>query len=137
MDKIDKAICKEKKVEFWIGVIFLLPAILGSLSFVWCLWFCPESSSDFGGSFARMRSLEGIWEDQYNSEGGCAASPAPIFMGLMAIAGAYLIKDSFRYFLLDDAKDEILHPDKTQTEHNSGEELKNETKTIENALGLK
>lgn len=92
MNELEKAIAKEKKIEFWGGVLFLLPAILGTLSFVWCLWFCPDSS-DLGGSFARMRNLEGVWEDQYNSEGGTAASPAPIFCGLMAIAGAYMMKE--------------------------------------------
>ena len=99
MTEIEKAIAKEKKVEFWIGVLFLLPAILGALSFIWCLWFCPDSYHDFGGSFAGMRSLNGIWAAQYNSDGGVSSSPAPIFCGLMALAGAFFVKDCLRYLL--------------------------------------
>jgi hypothetical protein len=114
MNKLEKAISKEKKIEFWIGVLFLVPAILGTLSFMLCLCFQPDWS-DFGGDFARMSSLEGIWEDQYNSDGGCAASPAPLFMGLMAIAGAYLIKDSLRYFFIDEGKTVLPESEKTQT----------------------
>lgn len=60
MAEIEKAIAKEKKVEFWIGVLFLFHAILGTLSFILCLWFCPDSSGDFGRSFVRMNNLEGI-----------------------------------------------------------------------------
>lgn len=98
---MEKAIAKEKIVEFCIGVLFLLPAILGALSFIWCLWSCPDTSSDFGESFARMSRLEGVWDDKYKSGGGVAASPAPIFCGLMALAGAYLVKDSLRYLFIN------------------------------------
>lgn len=120
MAEMEKAIAKEKKVEFWIGVLFLLPAILGALSFIWCLWFCPDSYRDFGGSFAGMRSLKGIWDDQYNSSGGVAASPAPIFCGLMALAGAYLVKDSLRYLFINTEPKEEPKPEEPKLETDNG-----------------
>ena len=110
MNEQEKAMAKEKKIEFWLGILFLLPAILGTLSFVWCLLFCPDFS-DFGGSFARMRSLEGVWDDKYNSEGGVAASPTPIFCGLMAIAGAYMLKGSIRYLSICTKSKEESQPE--------------------------
>ena len=114
MDEMEKAIAKEKKVEFWIGVLFLLPAILGALSFIWCLWFCPDSYSDFGGSFARMGSLEGVWS------GRDVASPAPIFCGLMALAGAYLVKDSLRYLFINTEPKEEPKPEEPKLETDNG-----------------
>ena len=95
---MERAIKTEKTIECIIGIIFLIPPILGVLSFILCI---------FGGdgSFARMSELAGQWdwhtETAYGDHGagaGCSSSPSPIYLGLMAIAGAYLIKDGFRYF---------------------------------------
>lgn len=38
MNNQEKAITKEKKMEFWLGVFFLIPPILGVIAFVLCLF---------------------------------------------------------------------------------------------------
>lgn len=68
----------ESKLPFWIGIIFLIPPILGVLSF--CLGL-----ADVHTPFAKMSDLSSRWT-------GSSMSAAPIYLGLMAIAGAYLIK---------------------------------------------
>ena len=107
---MEKAIKTEKKIECIIGIFFLIPPILGVLSFLSCL---------FGGdgSFARMSELDGQWDwhsiDAYGDYGagaGCSSSPAPIYLGLMALAGAQLIKSSFRYFFVSEPKKEEEKP---------------------------
>ena len=44
---------------------------------------------DFHSELIDLRNLRGDWTDGDN-----CSSPAPIFIGLMAIAGAYLFKDA-------------------------------------------
>lgn len=80
---------KSKRIECWTGICFLVPAILGVISFICSLF---DSNSDF----ATLRNLRGDWTDGDNR-----SSPAPIFMGLMAIAGAVLIKDSMKYMFVN------------------------------------
>ena len=79
------------------------------------------------GSFARMSELDGQWDwhsvDAYGDYGagaGCSSSPAPIYLGLMALAGAYLIKNSFRYFF-------VSEPKKKEEKPTQGIEQKEET----------
>ena len=38
MSSQEKAIAKEKKLEFWLGIFFLIPPILGVIAFVLCLF---------------------------------------------------------------------------------------------------
>lgn len=78
-----KAIKNEKKIECIIGIFLLIPPILEVLSFLDCLV-----------------------QDAYGSGAGCSSSPAPSYLGLMALAGAYLIKNSFRYFFVSEPKKE-------------------------------
>ena len=86
---MERATKIEKTIECIVGIIFLIPPILGVLSFLICL---------FGGdgSFAGMRELWGEWS--WHDDG--SSSTAPIYLGLMALAGAYMIKDSLRYFFV-------------------------------------
>ena len=84
---MEKAIKTEKKIECIIGIFFLIPPILGVLSFLSCLV-----------------------QDAYGSGAGCSFSPAPSYLGLMALAGAYLIKNSFRYFFVSEPKKEEEKP---------------------------
>lgn len=103
---MNKSITKAKKIECWIGILFLIPPILGVLSFLWCLVLNPSYES-FGCGFACLTNLDGAWGTNYNVDGGVSSSPAPIYLGLMAIAGAYLIKDSlFTFFEEEDEKQE-------------------------------
>lgn len=42
-----------------------------------------------------MRDLSSNWTNDYSSEGDGGMSAAPIYLGLMALSGVHLIKDSF------------------------------------------
>lgn len=86
---MEKAIIKAKKVECFVGIFFLIPPILGVLAFVLQLF-----NADM--AFSAMRYLSSDWT------GGGGMSAAPIYLGLMAIAGVYLIKDSFYALFLKD-----------------------------------
>lgn len=74
--------CRLKSIELIISFIFLVPAVLCMILFVLGLF-------DFHSELIDLRNLRGDWTDGDN-----CSSPAPIFIGLMAIAGAYLFKDA-------------------------------------------
>lgn len=104
MTNEEKALLKGKKIEAIIALFLLIPPILGVISFVLCLFDCDWH-------FARMSDLSADWTGCYgysSSEGGGGGytSSAPIYLGLMAIAGVLLLKDSFRYLFLKDEKSE-------------------------------
>lgn len=91
---MDKAVIKAKKVECIIGLFFLLPPVLGVFAFVLQLF-------DADTDFSMLRDLSSNW-----SEGGGGMSAAPIYLGLMALAGVYLIKDSFYALFVTDKQNE-------------------------------
>lgn len=95
---MEKTIIKAKKIECWIGILFLIPPVLGVLAFVLQLF-------DADTDFSMMRNLSSDW----TKGGGGGMSAAPIYLGLMAIAGVYLIKDSFQFLFYknDEEKDKI------------------------------
>ena len=95
---MNKAIKTEKKFEFFLGLLFLIPPILGVLFFIFNLFDWSD------GRVVEMRNLGGEWEAQY-SDGGGATPPAPIYLGLMAIAGVMLVKNSLRYLVFKDEND--------------------------------
>ena len=98
---MDKAIKKEKTIEAILGLLFCLPAVIGVICFIGNL--CTK------GDTCDLRSLSGQW-DWHNGSGyegtGASASPTPVYFGLMAIAGAYMLKNSLRYLLLKEDKPE-------------------------------
>ena len=98
---MDKAIIKEKKIEAVIGFIFLLPAVIGVICFVVNL--CT------GGDSCKLNSLSGVWESY-----GEAAENTPVYFGLMAIAGAYMLKNSLRYLFLKEDKPEETNKQTTK-----------------------
>jgi len=93
MTNEEKAFIKGKKIEAIIALFLLIPPILGVISFVLCL-------CDNNGAFARMSDLSSDWT------GYEGTSAAPIYLGLMAIAGVLLLKDSFKYLFLKEEKPE-------------------------------
>ncbi|MCM1336074.1 MAG: hypothetical protein NC187_06305 [Candidatus Amulumruptor caecigallinarius] len=95
MTNEEKALIKGKKVEAIIALFLLITPILGVISFVLCL-------CDNNGAFAKMSDLSSHWTGSYGYDGGGYTSAAPIYLGLMAIAGVLLLKDSFRYLFLKD-----------------------------------
>lgn len=95
---MDKAIIKEKKVEAFIGLLFILPAVIGVICFFMNL--CTS------GDKCDLNSLSGVW-DGYE-----AAENTPVYFGLMAIAGVYMLKNSLRYlFLKKDKPEEAKKPE--------------------------
>lgn len=104
---MEKAEIIGKRIECIIGIILLIPVILGVIAFVLCL---------FNGSnaFCTLDNLSRTWSYSLNSfrqtglfsnetthfAAAGAMSAAPIYLGLMAIAGVWLIKDSFKYFFM-------------------------------------
>ena len=81
---------KEKENEINIstvvGYILLTPPILGVLLFILTL------IGD--GAYFSSFSIGSFWSGSYSAGGGFS-STIPIYLGLMAIAGAYLIKEKW------------------------------------------
>lgn len=72
------------KLERVFGIILLIPPILSVLLFVLCLF-------DVDSEIVKLRNLSDDWSGGY-TDGGGYTSAAPIYFGLMAIAGAVLLK---------------------------------------------
>ena len=88
---MDTAIVKAKRIECFIGLFLLLPPILGVIAFVLQIF---EADTDF----SMMRELSSAWTAKYDQGGGMSA--APIYLGVMALAGVYLLKDSIHYLFV-------------------------------------
>ena len=88
---MDTAIVKAKRIECFIGLFLLLPPILGVIAFVLQIF---EADTDF----SMMRELSSAWTAKYDQGGGMSA--APIYLGVMALAGVYLIKDTIHYLFV-------------------------------------
>ena len=92
---------KGKKIEWVIGILFLIPPLLGVFAFVLCLFGCEWE-------FAEMGELSSHWTGRtfvdysYDGGGGGYTSAAPIYLGLMALAGVWLVKDSIQYLFKKD-----------------------------------
>ena len=89
---MEEAKIKGKKIECLIGILFLIPPILGVIAFVLCLFDC-------NWHFAKMSNLSNSWTCDYY-DGGGGMSAAPIYLGLMALAGVWLVKDSIEYLFI-------------------------------------
>lgn len=74
---MEQKIIKAKRIECVIGLFLLIPAILGEFAFL--LQFIFEADTDF----SELHNLNEEW-----------ANTTPVYLGLVALAGAYLIKDS-------------------------------------------
>ncbi|GAA4113307.1 hypothetical protein GCM10022393_12230 [Aquimarina addita] len=86
----------EKNKQIWskpiaekiIGMILLVPPIVGVLLFILNLF-----SNDFG-RIVELKNLSSKWTGNFSSDCGGYMSAVPIYLGLMAIAGAYLVKET-------------------------------------------
>jgi hypothetical protein len=78
------------RLERIVGIILLIAPTLSVLLFIINLFF------DSPGSIPELENLSSNWTGNYNyaheSGGGGFSSTAPIYLGLMAIAGAMLLK---------------------------------------------
>ena len=100
---MEKAVIIGKRIECIIGIILLVPVFMGVIAFMLCLFngtneFCTldNLSSTWSYSLKPFRSTP---YSSFQAAAG-AMSSAPIYLGLMAIAGVWLIKDSFKYFFM-------------------------------------
>ena len=98
-----------KRIECLIGLILLIPPILGVAAFTISIF-----AGDTPGSFARMTYLSSEWtalirvpaETSFDGlsngiKGSAGAmSAAPIYLGLMAMVGAYLVKNNIQSFFM-------------------------------------
>ena len=95
---------KKSPLRKKIGLLLLLPAIWSVMSFSLITVFGVSLNqydnsayaSPFIESRVQMKSFGSSWRgtvDYYNEGGGGYTSALPIYIGLMALAGAYLIKD--------------------------------------------
>lgn len=98
-----------KKLECWVGIFLLIPPILGVIAFVLCIF-------GNGGDFARLDNLSFNWSGGYGYKdgGGGAMSATPIYLGLMALAGAYLLKDGLGYLFLSNKEEKEDETNKKQ-----------------------
>lgn len=103
---MERALIIGKRIECIIGIILLIPFFLGVIAFVICLF---KGSNDFytldNLSRTWSYSLQPFYTSRrFNSvemvSSAGAMSSAPIYLGLMAIAGVWLIKDSLKYFFV-------------------------------------
>lgn len=76
------------KLERIFGIILLIPPLLGVLLFTINLFV------DDAGSIPELKNLSTYWTGGYGYDtgGGGFTSSTPIYLGLMAIAGALLLK---------------------------------------------
>ena len=100
MNNQEKAIAKEKKLEFWLGIFFLIPPILGVIAFVLCFF---DIYSLLNGTL----SYPNDWTADHGDNGGGGMSAAPIYLGLMAMVGAHFIKNSARYIFINEDSNKI------------------------------
>ena len=89
---------KAKKIECILGILFLIPPILGIIAFILCLFGCTWE-------FATLDNMSDEWTSLVHYEaGGGGMSATPIYLGLMALAGVWLVKDSIQYLFYKNNK---------------------------------
>lgn len=88
---MEKAEIIGKRIECIIGIIMLVPVFLGIIAFIFDVF-------NVGEVFVSIDTLSDEWTSCYFNGGGMSA--APIYLALMAMVGAYLIKDSVKYFFM-------------------------------------
>ena len=88
---MEKAEIIGKRIECIIGIIMLVPVFLGIIAFIFDVFNVEEG-------FVSIDTLSDEWTTSFLNGGGMSA--APIYLALMAMVGAYLIKDSVKYFFM-------------------------------------
>ena len=77
--------------EAKLGILFLIPPIIGVVFFILNLFDAGLGFEGFPDSW------NCIYDYRLGDAMSCAATPAiPIYLGLMAIAGAYLVKGNLK-----------------------------------------
>lgn len=81
---------KKVSLERVVGIIFLIPPALGVIFFLLSVFIFINRIGDIPA----LDNLSSNWTGNYNTLGDSHMSAAPIYLGLMAIAAAVLLKDS-------------------------------------------
>ena len=93
-----------KRIECIIGLFLLVPPVLSVIAFTNCIF-----STTYAGDFATMKYLGESWTSEFympsrNFRDNVLMGPAgamsatPIYLGIMALVGAYLIKGGILSF---------------------------------------
>ena len=95
MNEQEKQFVKAKKAQCGIGIALLVPGALGVLSFFFDILNLEKLFEwDWLEEFAELDCLDGLWW-----YGDVHIAP-PMFMGICAFVGAYLIKDNLHYLYI-------------------------------------
>ncbi len=86
MKIVKNNIMKNSEITNLIGYILLSPAIISVLLFFISL----TTGAD---TLCKFNYLD-EWTGDYSGQGGGYTSALPLYLGVMAISGAYLIKDN-------------------------------------------
>lgn len=78
---------KMRNVQLLIGFVLLIPPILGVVLFTLAVFGVNDD-------IVQMKELSANWTGDSN-----AMSSAPIYLGLMAIAGSFMVYSGFRNFV--------------------------------------
>ena len=92
----DRRIIIEKRIEYIIGILFLIPSLFGLLfifAMVFNLGMFYESIHNWGVAYDYFPEYKGLLSALW--------SALPAFIAIMALVGAYLTKDKLRYFIKD------------------------------------
>ena len=87
---------QSRVIELTAGVILIVPALLSVLLFMYAVFLGDGEGSKIYPdlSYSIWTGYTEVYRDGNGVGGGGYTSAFPIYCGLMAIAGAYLIKDS-------------------------------------------
>lgn len=79
--------------EAKIGILFLIPPIIGVIMFIFNLL---DTGFDFQYFPDAWNCIYDYSKGEHSSYGYAATPAIPLYLGLMAIAGAYLIKGNLK-----------------------------------------
>lgn len=91
---IEKATIVGKRIECWIGILFLLTPVIACVGlFASWLGLVPDGTfhKTIWHYIFQWYNIDGIWDTQMTV----------IFIALMSFVGAYLAKDNFKYLFIE------------------------------------
>lgn len=86
MEKADKGLIIEKRIEFILGLFMMLPSI------IYVVWLSFQIINDYGINYDDY-----IHSDLFIVDNN---SLLYIYLSVLPLVGMYLIKNSFRYFFV-------------------------------------
>lgn len=97
-----------KRIQCCIGILFLVPPVFGVIAFMLNVFGIDNgivSMENLSGEWTAIRIIEGgnyLVVNDIPFKVAAAMSAAPIFLGIMAFVGAYLIKDNLKYLFTNE-----------------------------------